>query len=338
MEIQQAIIGAFRENGRRIVKATVRITFEDESKSPATFERIVEFAELRDPGGDEFVAQYLLAEVEKESRWGKYWLSLPDVSRVHRPVKQTFRLEDLASSVYEDRINTRAMWVEIGHTLLRIKVLLSKSRALHEVMQLKMEGSEAENVVWHVHLDKMDNFDLSMILLGKVSELTARLIFERLGASLILNLDRSKPNWERDVTWSRIRQGFADRATNPNVAALSNSEYQEVQEILNGFLSIENGKRLLDYEHKFVHRITPSVDIPGFYTHLESRVETSITDDKTGQKGWTKSIGSIRSSAEYSFLDLYEDAVQTLRHYVVLLDRLDAIPRFGPEAVVAAGT
>jgi hypothetical protein len=41
-------------------------------------------------------------------------------------------------------------------------------------------------------------------------------------------------------------------------------------------------------------------------------------------------------SAEYAFLDLYEDAVQTLRHYVVLLERLDAIPRFGPEALATA--
>src|ERR1019366_304321 len=112
------------------MKATVRITFEDESKSSLVFEKAVGFSELHDPGGDEFVAQYLFAEVEKESRWGKYWLTLADVSRLHRSVKQTFRPEDLASSAYEDRINTRAMWVEIGHTLLRVKSLLAKSRAL----------------------------------------------------------------------------------------------------------------------------------------------------------------------------------------------------------------
>ncbi|MGA8221791.1 MAG: hypothetical protein WB780_09065 [Candidatus Acidiferrales bacterium] len=321
----------------KTVKATVRITFEDKSKSPALFEKTVEFSDLRDPGGDEFVAQYLLATVEMESRWGKYRLSMPDVSHFHRSVNQSFGLADLASPVYEDRINTRAIWVEIAHTLLRVKSLLSKSRAFHDVQRLIPGGSEAENVVWHLHLDKMENFDLGSILLGKVSELTARLIFERLGASLIPKLDRSKPDWERNVTWRRILKGFADRTGNPNVASLSDSEYQEVQEILAKFLDIENGKRLLDYEHKLVHRITPSVDNPRFYTHLESRAWTPIIDEQTGQpKGREKSFGTMRSTAEYSFLELFEDGVQTLRHYVDLLGRLDAIPRFGPEAVANA--
>ena len=323
---------------RKTVKATLRITFDDELKATSTFLRVVEFSQLREPGGDEFVAQYMFAGLEKESRSGKYWLSLPDVSRIHRSVKQTFRAEELFSTAYEDRINTRLMWVEIGHTLLRIKSLLSKSRALHDVQQLIPEGSEAENVVWHLHLDKMEAFDLSVIFLGKVSELTARLIFERLGASLIPNLDRSKPDWERDLTWKRIQQGFADR-TNPDVAALSDEEYQDVTEILDGFLSIENGKRLLGYEHKFVHRITPSVDDPRFYTQLESRVRTPIIDDKNGQqKGWTMNIGAMPSTAEYCFLDLYDDAVQTLAHYVTLLGHLDALSRFGPEAVAGSAS
>jgi len=316
------------------VKAAVRITFEGESKSPVTFEKAVEFSELRNPGGDEFVAQYLLAIVEVESRWVKYRRTLPDVSRVYRSVKQTFGFQDLIHGSYEDRLNTRTMWIEIGHTLLRAGGLLAKSRAFHEVQQLITDGNERENVVWHLHLDKMDSFDLSVIFLGKVSELAARLIFERLGASLIPNLDMSKANWEREVTWSAIQRGFANRSGNPNVASLTDPEYLEVTEIFAQFLNLESGKRLLAYQHKFVHRITPSVDNPGFYTHLESRAMTPIVDKETGQqKGWTKGIGAMPSSAEYAFLDLYEDAVLTLRHYVMLLERLDAIPRFGPEAL-----
>jgi hypothetical protein len=73
------------------------------------------------------------------------------------------------------------------------------------------------------------------------------------------------------------------------------------------------------------------------FTHLEDRAVTPIIDKETGQqKGWTKAIGVMPLSAEYAFLDLYEDGVQTLRHYVVLLERLDAIPRFGPEALSTA--
>src|ERR1700721_2347455 len=324
-------------SGGPIVKATVRITFENESKSPSTFEKTVEFTDIREPGGPEFIAQYLLANAEMETLWGKYWLSLPDVSQFNRPVKQTFRSHELFFGNYEDRTNTRAMWIEIANTLLGEKSLLAKSMAHHDVQQMVVEGSEAQNVIWHLHLDKMAKFDLASIFLGKVSDLAARLIFERLGASLIPKLDRNKPNWERDVTWSRILKGFADKAGNPNLASLTDAEYQEVQKILDEFLNIESGKRLLDYEHKLVHRITPSVDDPSFYTHLESRAVTPIIDEATGQqKGWTKGFGTMPVSAEYSFLDLYEDAVRTLNHYTSLLQRLEALPRFGPEAVATA--
>jgi len=314
--------------------AEMRITFESDSGEPSVFQRRLEFKDLREPGGKEFTAQYMLSVAAMESNWNSYRLALPGVPNFARETEQTFRLEDLVSSVYEDRRNTQAVWVEITHILLRVRVLLAKSRAYHdqELEQSSDQHSEKKNLQWHLHLDRMEHFDLAVILLGKVNELAARLVFERLGASLIRNLDRRKPDWEREVTWKNIRIGLADKAGNPHLAAIPLPEYDAIQEIFDDFLKTETGTRLWAYRIKVVHRITPSVDRPDLYTRLEDRELTPLVDGAGRIEGWTKSIRLKRAAAEYVFPDLYDDAVRTLRHYIAVLERLEAIPRFGPEA------
>jgi hypothetical protein len=93
--------------------------------------------------------------------------------------------------------------------------------------------------------------------------------------------------------------------------------------------------RLWDYRVRFTHRPKPSIDRGELYSHLESRRRTPILDENGQVKGWTMGFGGLRTIADYTFTDLYNDAVQTLRHYISLLERLEAIPRFGPEAVVS---
>lgn len=316
-----------------MARAKMRIVFESDSKETSVFEKDVEFTNLREPGGKEFIAQYMLSELATESRWDSYYLALPDVATFSRSVKQTFHLDDFGSGSYEDRINTREMWMEISQTLLRVKVLLAKSRAYHdqELEQSLSQDPEVENLGWHLHLDKMDRFDLATILLGKVSDLAARLVFERLGASLMRNLDRKNPDWERQIIWSNIKQGLADKG-NPHVAAIPDAEYKDIQKIFNDFLDTEHGTRLWAYRRRLVHRITPSVDRPELYTQLEDRERIPLVDPAGKQKGWTKGFGGRRAKAEYAFTDLYADATQTFRHYISMLERLNAISRFSPEA------
>jgi len=203
-------------------------------------------------------------------------------------------------------------------------------------LETSLKGNpEEENVRWHLHLDKIERFDLAVIMLGKVNELAARLVFERLGASLTPSLDRTNVNWERDLTWANIRKGLADRTGNPYVAAIPQDEYEKMQKIFEDFLSAENGTRIRSYRNKVVHRRTPSVDRTDLYTHLETRDWEQVADEEGNPKGWSRtiSLGRGASKAEYVFTDLYGDAVETLRHYVECLERLNAIPRFGPEAV-----
>ncbi len=75
-----------------MVKARIRVSFE--SGSDAAFEKEVEFPDLREDGGQELVAQHLFAELEKEARWGDYYVALPEVRQFLRPVEQTFQLSD----------------------------------------------------------------------------------------------------------------------------------------------------------------------------------------------------------------------------------------------------
>jgi hypothetical protein len=314
--------------------ASIRITFDSDSNKPLVFERQLGFADLREPGGKEFAGEYLLSVCAMESNWTRFRLDLPDVANFMREPTQSFRPEDLFSGVYEDRINTRQMWTEISHVLLRVRVLLSKSRAYHdqEFEPLLRESPEERSLRWSLHLAKMEHFDLAVIVLRKVSELAARLVFERLGASLVKNLDRANPNWERDITWRNIKTGLADRVGNPDLATLPYPEYEAIRVICDDFLKAETGKRLWSYRNKVVHRISPSVDRADLHTHLEDREATPLVDGAGRNKVWTKTISMGRVAADYAFTDLYDDAVQALREYIAVLERLDAIPRFSPEA------
>lgn len=315
-----------------MVKAKIRITFESDSGPSSGFEAEAEFMDLRDPGGDKFVAQYLFSELRMRSLYGEYRLALPAVGSFVREVKQTFRFpEDFESTTFEDRINTRRMWFEIGKTLMRVEDLLAKSRAYHEI-EVRFREDANTDAAWHSHLSKMNHFNLAVVLLIKVGDLALRLIFERLGASLIPTLDRSNPEWERDLTWGRIKEGFKNRSGNSNLAALSEEEYKSLRKILDDFHDGGFVKRILRYRHRFIHRIIPSVDDSRLYTNLRDREGVPINDETGQAKGWIKTFGGP-PLAEFSFLALYEDTVKTLKHYISMLERLHAIPRFSPEAI-----
>jgi hypothetical protein len=131
-------------------------------------------------------------------------------------------------------------------------------------------------------------------------------------------------------------RGLANRTGNPHVASLTDAEYAALLEIFDDFLKTDHGMRLWGYRVRLIHRITPSVDRPELYTHLESRERQPMTDTNGKITGWTKSFGTVPRNAEYSFTDLYADAVETLRHYVTMLERLEAIPTFGLEAAASA--
>jgi hypothetical protein len=311
--------------------AVARIRIEFDSDESASFERNVEFTDLSELGDKRFVASYIFSEVEAQSRWGLHLMALPSVDMFLRPVRQTFQMDELASGSYEDRTNTRAVWMDIVNTLLHVRSLLAQSMSYDEQERLHLASGEpeAENLSWHSHMNKLERFDVAVGSLGKTCDLVARLIFERLGAML---LDRSKPGWQLSLKLKAIRKGLSDR-TVPPANLLSVMEYQELVGILDDFLSTEPAQRTRHYRNRVTHHIKPSVDRRELYSHLESRETTPVLDENGQVKGWTKGFGGISSVAEYSFACLYQDAVQNFQHYISLLQRLEAMPRFSLEAI-----
>jgi hypothetical protein len=318
--------------------AKIRLLFGFDSAQLQEFEKVVELGDLREDGGCEFVAQHLFSELEKNSRYIEYRSALPSIDSFLRPVKQTFRGLEMVSDTFDDRLNTREMWLEIGNTLLRVHHLLPQSRTYHDA-ELAHSGSrhsEAENLAAVFHIDKMADFDLVVILLQKIHDLVARLVFERLGASLLGDLDQSDPECERFITPGKVRKALSNRTGNPQVAALSDEEYSTLLNVLDELRKSDDGTKLQSYRNKFVHRIAPSVDRTDLYGHLQDRRKTPIFGEDGKVKGWTKGFGGRPTIPQYVFLELYDGAVQTLSDYVDTLKRLEAMPRFGPEATDAS--
>ena len=318
--------------------ARIRIEFNVDSNQPLSFERDIELAELREDGGREFVAESLFSQLAKDARYVAYRLALPNVEHFLRPVKQTFRLEETGTDTYQNRVNTREMWWEIGNTFLRVEHQLATARAYHdeELTHASSQNSEAQNLAAWFHTEKMDSFDLGAVLLNKTRDLAARLVFERLGESLIPKLDKSDPEWERVITPKSVRKGLSDRTGNPHVAALQDDEYTLLLEILDDLRKTDAGTKLESYRNKLAHRITPSVDRTEFYSYLQTREWTENKDESGKIISWSKGIGERPTISQYSFPVLYENAVQTLQHHIDTLKRLDAMPRFGPEAHCSA--
>jgi hypothetical protein len=321
-----------------VTTARVRLSFDADAAKPQVFERDVNLGELRQNGGRQFVAQHLFSELEKGARYFDYLMAFPSVESFLRPVKQTYNSLDVVSDTFEDRMNTREVWVEMGNIFLRIEHLLLESRTSHDVEITHSASTEAEanNLSAFFHLDKMAHFDLAAILLQKVHDLAARLIFERLGASLLGDIDRDDPEWERFITPGRVRKGLEMKAANPHVASPSDEEYSTVLNILDDLHKSDDGTSLHSYRNKLVHRVAPSVDRTDLYGHLQDRRKTPILGPDGKQRGWTKGFGGRPTEPEYKFLELYDSAVETFTHYVETLKRLEAVPRFGPEATHGA--
>ena len=314
--------------------ARVRLSFDADTAKPQVFERNVNLGELRDDGGREFTAQHIFFRIGKGFSNIDYRLALPSIDNFLRPVKQSYHSVDIVFDTFDDRIDAREVWSEIGNTLLRIHDLLPKSRAYHDAEHEHAESQhpEADNLSAYFHLDKMDNFNLAAVLLQKIHDLVARLVFERLGASLLGNLDRNDPDWERFITLFRVREALKGRKANAHVASLSDEEYSKLLSILDDLRKSDDGTKLQRYRNKFVHRIAPSVDRIDLYGYLQDRQKTPITGTEGEVKGWTKGFGGRPTKPEYAFLELYDSAVETLTHYVETLKGLEKIPRFGPEA------
>ncbi len=279
-------------------------------------------------------ARLLLAELRKELQWHAFHSELPAVDEFMGGVRQTFRAEDFITGAYFDRQNTHWVWFEIGNTLLEIKVLLAQAKAYKSLEPVKSIDPAGNNYLYNLHFLKMEKFNLAVFYLAKIEDLVFRLLFENLGASLV-PVDINEPGWERALTWKNIRVGLGRKAreTNSAVAGLTDDEYRRLRRILARFRRPLFVRRFLEYRHRLTHRLKPSVDYAELSTHLENRVGRPLHDEEGREKGRSWGIGGRPTEPEFRFNELYGLAVNALQHYIALLGKLKAIPRFSPEAV-----
>lgn len=312
-----------------MLRARIRLSFEGESEPPTVLERELEVQVPRNRQGEEYVAEYLLSELDKEMAVHAHYTQLPETEDIWNQTTMRFTLDDLANQEYFNRVNTHWVWFEISNLFLRAKYLLAQSRAIKDAEVSLGGDTEKKNVLYNLHFRKMDFFDLAVVLLAKVQDLFFRLLFENLGASLV-PISPEKHDWERLLTRDRIADGLKNRAGNPKLAALSENEYQEIKRIFDAFANPHYVQAFTAYRDRFAHRLTPAVDYPGMAAAVENRTGTPIFDQTGRQTGTSWSFGGSWAGIDYKFLDLYDDTTKTMEHWVSLLRELKKLPRFIP--------
>lgn len=313
-----------------MTRIRMRVEFTDDSAPPRVYEKQVEVEDNGTPEGEKNVADYLALELDKELRWGDFHCALPPVEDIGRISSRTFTLGDFSSGTYFNRVNSGWIWYEIGNTLLEIKTLLAHARAYKEFEPAHKDDPTENNFLFIIHLTKMEKFNLAVILLRKIEDLFLRLVFENLGPSLAPDVDISQPEWEKKLTWNSVKAGIRQGGQNGALSSLTDQEFGEITKVVNEFGGPQYALDIAAYRNRLTHRLMPSVDYPEFSASVENRVGKPIVDPTGKQVGARWAIGGRPTQADYVFLSLYNDAVRTLEHYVVMLHRLRSLPSFAP--------
>jgi hypothetical protein len=186
-----------------MTRLTLKLTCKGEPGTPQVFERSVDVDVPSNITGEESLGEDLSSELATQIALGDFYDSLPDVSGIRTVGEQTFTLDDIRTSSYFYRRNTRWMWFEISQTLLHAKFLFARARA-YKSIEPPRRDVRAENIaLYNIHHNKMDAFDLAVHGLAKIEDLFLRLIFENLGGTLV-EVDLTQPGWERYLTLDRI--------------------------------------------------------------------------------------------------------------------------------------
>lgn len=105
-------------------------------------------------------------------------------------------------------------------------------------------------------------------------------------------------------------------------------EYGELRSIVSAMnhRATQQMYRFWEYRHRLEHRMPQSVDYAELYPSFEDRPEQVEMDGRTVATGF---IGSLPTTPDWSFEDLYQTTVSVYNYYLNLLERLDKLPTFG---------
>ena len=188
-------------------RANLRFSVGEESTPVDSFEVATTVEAQRSPAGERSVWEHLVVEFIKEAS-PDYFGALPDPATIAAPSRQTFTGDEMTGTPYFDRRNTYWSWFAIRQTLIQARWLLAQARTYKVIEPVKSNSDSGNRLLYNIHLNKMNCFDLAVYKIAKVEDQFLRLLFENLGASLV-PVDLTRGNWPASLTRDRIRKGLA---------------------------------------------------------------------------------------------------------------------------------
>jgi len=277
----------------------------------------------------QWFSYYLSTDAQVETIRNEFLSKLPDPSTLcfSNSIRVTTRLGSDMSSYY-DATNRGWAWLEICNLLWGARICLARARGYKKVEPAHTGRPGKENeVLYTLHLRKMDEFHLAVNNIKKLEDMILRLIFEALGAALE-GIDTSKDEWERKLTLERIKDCLKQRDANEKLKNMPDDEYEELKNILRAMShgSNQNLSKFWLYRHALEHRVPQSVDYVESYAAFESRPKPLVKDGKViGMQGF---IGAQPVNPDWKFEDLYDITVTVYKHYLTLIVRLSKLPIF----------
>ncbi len=146
---------------------------------------------------------------------------------------------------------------------------------------------------------------MGVIYLAKVHDLILRLVFESFGGTLVA-VNRSSPEWERDLKWENIKQGFKERESNPRLKEITDEEYRNLREILAALRGSHVYRIFIRYRNAIAHKAQPIVDCPEFHNAPEVLSEWTTNRDEHGREvSRSRGFGGRQDKPDFTFEDLY---------------------------------
>lgn len=217
--------------------------------------------------------------------------------------------------------NVNELWLEIQNLMLGARLNFATARMLKELEDHHSGQSSAEvNARFDLHMEKMERFHLAVFEMARIEDLIVRTVYEYFGEPFI-EVDTSKPGWEKMLTWDRMKdslnkRGKPDKGPHPALESMSDHDYEKLMSTIRSYRSADV-VALTGYRDIRTHRVAPSVD------HPELAVDVSPVT--YGRPGQAIPLFGRRIAPEYQFLDLYAQAKRAYSQLIALLGRLNEV-------------
>jgi hypothetical protein len=223
--------------------------------------------------------------------------------------------------------NTAQVWWQIQNSFTESAHLLSRARAYDDVEK----GESDDDRRMYLHLMKIQYFNAAAYLTSKIEDWFLLLLFVNSGCSLIRGIDVHGPGWMKKIQRGPIAKGLKARKaelccatfrkSNPYLDALSDEDYRTIRSVFKRLGRPKSVAAIRNYRNEIAHRGLPAIDVAEFSPNFKF----------PRQQGSVMSLAiSASAPIDYKFLNLYENAVEALKHMETELLRLKKIPFLEP--------